>query len=35
MDYRAFIREYAKKNGFKFTEIDENTYKMNSGNELL
>lgn len=35
MSYECFLREYAKENCFSFTQIDENTFKMNSRNGLL
>lgn len=35
MDYKQFLENYAKKNNFHFSQIDENTYKINSTNNLL
>lgn len=35
MNYKDFLKSYAKENGFKFSQLDENTYKLNSANGLL
>ncbi len=35
MSYECFLRDYAKENCFCLTQIDKNTFKMNSRNGLL
>lgn len=35
MEYKKFLEDYANKNNFHFSQIDENTFKMNSRNSFI